>query len=64
MPQRVTDFRIDCVEIDEANFYRLPAKTQELIRAYGSPVIGRPGFVTFELPVYRWEEINRSMEAQ
>jgi hypothetical protein len=29
MPQRVTDFRIDQVEIDEADYWRLPADVRE-----------------------------------
>lgn len=62
MSVRVTDFRIDRVEIREDEFYRLPTKTQQLIQAYSSPLYsGKPDVLAFELPVYRWEEIKASM---
>ena len=63
MTQRVTDFRIDTVEIDEEKFYRLPDKTQDLIRAYASPLKAiHDGYMRFEIPVYRWQEIEASMK--
>jgi hypothetical protein len=60
--QRVTDFRIDTVDIDEAKFYRLSDEVQKLIRAYASfKVSPQKGYLRFEIPIYRWEEINGVM---
>ena len=59
MATRVTDFRIDKVEIWEADYYRLPAEAQRLIEAYASPIkASHPDKIAFEIPIYRWEEIN------
>jgi hypothetical protein len=62
MSQRITDFRIDRVGIQEARFYGLPAKAQELIRAYGTPVkSAHPDTCAFEIAAYRWAEINAAI---
>ena len=62
IPQRVTDFRVDEFEITEPDFYRLPDRTQELIRAYAEPVqSGRNGIFRFRIAIYRWDEIKQSM---
>lgn len=62
MTQRVTDFRIDTVDIYEAEFYRLPTEARKLIEIYGSgKPAPRPGVFRFEIPVYRWEEIQKLM---
>lgn len=56
--RRITDFRVDTVEIDEAKYYSLPAKARQLIETYASflPAL-HPGMLRFEMPVYRWDEI-------
>lgn len=58
-PQRVTDFRIDKVEIWEADYYCLPAEARKLIETYASPIkASHRDKIAFEIPIYRWEEIN------
>lgn len=61
MPKRVTDFRVDIVDIPTGEWNHLPAKVKELFRVYGTHKEGHGDFVRFELPIYRWEEINRAM---
>jgi hypothetical protein len=58
MAQRVTDFRIDKVEMSEADFYKLPARAQELLQAYWTPLPSPTGKIRFELPIYRWDELK------
>ena len=56
---RVTDFRVDTVEIAASKFYGLSRSTQELIRSYAEfKNSGKPGILRFEIPVYRWQEIQ------
>jgi hypothetical protein len=54
----ITDFRIDTVEISEAGFYSLPLRARELIGSYATPIKSlRAGYMRFELPIQRWDEI-------
>jgi hypothetical protein len=59
MPQRVTDFRIDQVEIAEADYWRLYVR--ELVQAYACHMRAEGGVISFELAIYRWEEINAKL---
>lgn len=62
--QRVTDFRIDTIEIDEAKLYRLPEHIQRHIQTFARwRKCGRPGYVRFELPAYRTDELNQLLKA-
>jgi len=64
MAQRVTDFRIDKVEIWEADYYKLPTEARKLIEAYASPIkSSHRDKIAFEIPIYRWEEINSVIAA-
>lgn len=58
----ITKFGVDCVEIREDDFYRLPKKAVELIKAYGEPMPCKfRGFLRFRIAEYRWDEINAAM---
>lgn len=62
--ERITDFRIDFVEIQLADFQRLSVQQQQDIEAYGTWVTspneavltGNP--IQFEMPIYRWQDIG------
>src|SRR5206468_1360177 len=61
-PQRVTDFRIDRVEMSVEDYWRLPADTRRLIETYASPLApARVGAIAFEIAIYRWEEIQKTL---
>ncbi len=61
---QITDFRIDTVEIGEAAFYSLPLRVRELLGAYATPLRSlRPDVIRFELPIYRWTEIEPLLDA-
>lgn len=63
MATRVTDFRIDKIELWEADYYRLPAEARKLIEAYASPIkASHQDKIAFELPIYRWQEINAALK--
>lgn len=58
-PQRVTDFRVDRVELSVEDYWHLPAETRRLIETYASPrPPSRVGVVAFEIAIYRWAEIQ------
>lgn len=57
---RVSDFRVDKVEMRAADYWALPADARRLIEAYASKLYEHAdGRVTFEIAIYRWEEIQR-----
>jgi hypothetical protein len=58
MAQRVNDFRIDKVSIPETQFQKLPLEARRRLEAYWEKAQVSNGIVTFELPMYRWEEIR------
>lgn len=57
----VTDFRIDQVEIAADDYARLPADTRRLIETYGSRHHYVGGSFRFEIAIYRWDEIQRTL---
>jgi len=62
----VTDFRVDTVEISEADYWKLPERARRLIETYatgGRLVSARPGVWSFEIAIYRWEEIQKELRA-
>lgn len=54
--KRVTDFRIDTVEIAHADYVGLSQETKKLIDAYGT-WLQRGAIMKFELPIHRWDDI-------
>lgn len=59
---RVTDFRVDVLEIADADYWKLPDRTRELMRLYCREVpCQRPGVWRFEMSIERWPEIEASM---
>lgn len=59
--ERVTDFRIDTVSIAESAFWNLNAEVRKLIETYWSKARRNGGNITFEIPIYRWAEINETL---
>ena len=62
--QPVTNETIGYLELSRAQFYRLPAEIQELIKLYGiehPQGFGKPSII--EMRVYRMQEIMRKIEA-
>lgn len=59
---RVTDFRVDRVEIRDRDWWRLPPQTRRLFEVYARelPCVA-PGVWAFELAINRWSEIEASM---
>jgi len=46
------------VEVTEADYGRLSARAQELLRVYSTPVVpARRGWLVFTIAAGRWEEI-------
>jgi hypothetical protein len=62
MPQ-VTDFRIDTIEMAERDYWKLPERTRRLIETYacGGRLVVTGDRLRFELPIYRWAEIQASL---
>jgi len=60
---RVTDFRVDTVEIPEHDYYtKVPAEARRLIEAYWTGARAMPnGNIRFEIAIYRWAEIEPLM---
>jgi hypothetical protein len=60
--QRVTDFRVDRVEIPDREWWTLPPETRRLFEVYARAIpSGRVGVWAFEIAIYRWPEIEASM---
>ena len=63
MPERVTDFSISVCHIREDHYHNLYPEVRELIEAYATPTKSDiEGHIRFELPVYRWKEIEALRE--
>lgn len=60
--KRVTDFRVDRVEIHDADWWALSRETRRLFEVYGREVpSGTVGVWAFEIAIYRWPEIEATM---
>lgn len=55
---RITDFRIDYVSMPSAEYWAMPLSVRALIEAYSEKLREQNGRVTFELAIYRWDEIK------
>lgn len=59
---RVADFRVDVVNMLESDYWSLPTDTRRLIDTYArQPLKIVGGNLVFELPIYRWQEIQDSL---
>jgi hypothetical protein len=70
MTDRLTDFRVDTVEMSLAKYQRLSHSHQLIFETYGTwlqtpqqAALGN-GIVRFELPVYRWTELEQDDDAK
>lgn len=58
---RISDFRIDTAEIDAQVYASLPQSVRDLIHAYSEKLRRVGNRIVFEMPAYRWEEIQAEL---
>lgn len=63
MSPRVVDFRLDEIEISDADWWNLPSEARRLIETYARELpCKRPGYWRFEMSIERWPEIEAVMK--